>query len=131
MLSILTAVRSVHQFTTEIGLETCFNNILSETVNEAFSCLGETPKKALLFHLEKDFSIKQQEISNNIEAFDGAIKKLFGAGATFLEALIMRKLCEKAGLPFRESLSQDADFVGTIHKFKQKIGLADFQGNSR
>jgi hypothetical protein len=98
-----------------------FNDLLSETVDEAFSCLGESPKQAIFFHLEKHFSIKQQEIPSNIEAFDGAIKKFFGVGATFLETLIVRRLYEKAGLPFQESPSKDSDFIEALVQLKQKI----------
>ncbi len=106
---------------TRLNFEFDFNDLLSETVDEAFSALGESPKQAIFFHLEKHFRIKQQEIPIKIEAFDGAIKKFFGVGATFLETLIVRRLCEKAGLPLQESPSKDSDFVEAVVQVRQKM----------
>ena len=85
-----------------------FEKLLVEAIDESFSSLGESPKQAILFHLENTFNIKKQEISNNIDGFDDALKKTFGPEAYFLEPLIINKLCEKAylickGLPHKEA----------------------------
>ena len=55
-----------------------FEKLLIEAIDESFSSLGESPKQAILFHLENTFKIKKQEIPNKIDSFDHAIKKLFG-----------------------------------------------------
>ena len=78
-----------------------FEKFLVEAIDESLSSLGESPKQAILFHLENTFNIKKQEISNNINGFDDALKKTFGPGANFLETLIINKLCEKAYLTFK------------------------------
>ena len=69
-----------------------FEKILVEAIDDSFSSLGESPKQAIFFHLDNTFKIKAQEIPNKLDSFDHAIKKLFGAGADFLEALIVKKL---------------------------------------
>jgi hypothetical protein len=49
--------------------------LLVEAIDESFSSLGESPKQAILFHLENTFQIKKQKIPNRIDSFDNALKK--------------------------------------------------------
>jgi hypothetical protein len=96
-----------------------FEKLLVEAIDESFSSLGESPKQAILFHLENTFKIKKQEIPNKIDSFDHAIKKLFGPGADFLETLIVKKLCEKAGSLFNGLPPKEAGFPETIASIKR------------
>lgn len=91
-----------------------FEKFLVEAIDESLSSLGESPKQAILFHLENTFKIKKQEISNNIDGFDDALKKTFGLGANFLETLIINKLCEKAYLVFKGLPHEEAGFNETL-----------------
>ena len=67
-----------------------FEKLLIEAIDESLSSLGDSPKQSILFHLENTFKIEKQEIPDNIDSFDVALKKLFGPGADFLEALIVK-----------------------------------------
>jgi hypothetical protein len=91
-----------------------FDKFLVEAIDESLSSLGESPKQAILFHLENTFKIKKQDISNNINGFDDALKKTFGPGANFLETLIINKLCEKAYLISKGRPPQKAGFSETL-----------------
>lgn len=72
-----------------------FQKLLLQAVDEGLSSIGESPKKAIYFHLEKTFKIKKHDIPSNIEVFAEAIEKIFGMGADFLEILIMKRLHDK------------------------------------
>ena len=96
-----------------------FEKLLIEAIDESFSSLGESPKQAILFHLENTFKIKKQEIPSKTDSFDHAIKKLFGVGADFLEALIVKKLCEKAGSLFNGLPPKEASFPETVAAIKR------------
>ena len=98
-----------------------FEKLLIETIDESLSSLGDSPKQSILFHLKNTFKIEKQEIPDNIGSFDVALKKLFGPGADFLEALIVKKLCEKANLVFKEPSPKDAVFAETIKSIKQML----------
>ncbi len=74
-----------------------FEKLLLEAIDEGLSSLGESPKRAIYYHLEKSFSIKKQEIPYKVEAFVDAIERIFGSGADFLEILIMKRFREKTG----------------------------------
>ncbi len=73
-----------------------FETLLLEAVDEGLSSLGDSSKHAIYFHLQKTFKIHKQQIAQNIDAFDNAIKKIFGIGANYIEILIIKKLHEKA-----------------------------------
>jgi hypothetical protein len=97
-----------------------FEKLLIEAIDETLSSLGESPKQAILFHLENTFNIKEHEISNKIEAFDEALQKIFGPGATFLEKTIVNKLREKTDSIFKDSSPQDG-FIVVIKTARHKM----------
>ena len=77
-----------------------FMKLLLEAVDETLSSLGNSSKRAVYFYLERNFSIKKQDIPNRIEEFTDAIEKLFGNGAKILEIQIMKHLYENLGRDF-------------------------------
>jgi len=80
---------------------TCdFEKLLLEAVDAALSSLGDSSKQAIYFHLEKNFTMKKQDIPNNIEEFTKAIEEIFGHGAKILELQMMKHLYEKVGNDF-------------------------------
>jgi len=85
--------------------ENDFERLLLQAVDQALSSLGESPKQAIYFYLDKSFSIEKQEIPQKIEPFKEALEKVFGVGASFLEILIMKRLYETIGgnLEWKES----------------------------
>lgn len=74
-----------------------FEKVLLEAIDEEFSLLGESAKKAIFFYLEKDYRINKQDIPYRVEAFTEAIEKIFGVGAKILEIGIMKNLFNKMG----------------------------------
>ena len=101
--------------------KTDFEMILLEAVDECLSSLGESSKQAIYYHLEKGFNIQKQDIPCNIEAFIFAVEKIFGIGANFLEALILKGLYEKTGLKGKKDSFRDLTFVETVDAVKQKM----------
>ena len=77
-----------------------FEKLLLEAVDNSLSCLGDSAKISVYFHLEETFKIKKQDIPNNIEAFVNALETIFGRGAKLIEIQIMKQLYEKAGYTF-------------------------------
>jgi hypothetical protein len=77
-----------------------FEEILIESVDEAFSCLGENMKERLYSHLKEDFMIAKEEIPSRIEEFSDTLDRIFGVGARHLEILIMKKLHEKVSCSY-------------------------------
>jgi hypothetical protein len=96
-----------------------FQQLLLQAVDEGLSSIGESPKKAIYFHLEKTFKIKKHDIPSNIEVFADAIEKIFGMGADFLEILIMKRLHEKIKIEFDLDNASELRFIeylGAVEK---------------
>jgi len=86
----------------ETGKKTMnFEEALLEAIDEGLSLLGESAKRAVYFHLEKDFEMNRLEISYRIEEFTDAIENIFGTGAKILEIQIMKCLFKKVGYTFK------------------------------
>jgi hypothetical protein len=77
-----------------------FKELLLEAVDTALSSLGNSSKQAIYFYLEKNFTVKKQDIPNKIEEFITAIEEMFGHGAKILEIEIMKHLYVKVGSDF-------------------------------
>jgi len=72
-----------------------FEGVLLESIDEAFSTLGDNVKKVIYFHLTDKFMITKMDIPNKIDDFSDALEKIFGLGARKLEILIIAKLHDK------------------------------------
>ena len=96
-----------------------FEGLLLEAIDEGFSFLGESPKAAIYFHLEKTFKIKRQDIPYRIEEFTTAIERMFGTGAKLVEIRIMKSLFTKVGCTFKSYQSPaNLDFTEYIAAIK-------------
>lgn len=94
-----------------------FGHVVLEAVNEGLAVLGESYQVALCYHLESQYQVKSEEICNKIEAFDKALKGLFGAGAEIVSRQIAKSLYEKLGLSFREHMNWTlADYIDDAKK---------------
>ncbi len=71
----------------------------------------------IFFHLEKSYSVKRHEIPKRPEAFAKGLEKIFGAGASVLERLIMRSLCSKLGLEYEDL--EDRPFADYVKHVKE------------
>ena len=78
-----------------------FEEVLQDSVDEAFSSLGESVKKSIYFHLENSFLIPRQDIPCRVEDFSDALERIFGPGAKHLELLIMEKLYRKVNCSYK------------------------------
>ena len=94
-----------------------FEKLFIEAVDEGLETLGERGKHMIFFHLDKSHSIKKYEIPKNPEAFARGLEKIFGAGASVLEKLIVKSLCSKLGLEYEDVGSLPfADYVNNVRE---------------
>lgn len=98
-----------------------FEKILLVAVEEGLSSLGDSPKQAILFHLENSFKIRKTKIPTNLTEFTKALEGIFGPGASYLEKLIVKRLYEKLGLEFEEA--QTWNFLDYVNDAKKHLSL--------
>ena len=106
-----------------------FEKLFIEAVDEGLETLGESGKHMIFFHLDKSYSIKKHEIPKKPEAFAKGLEKIFGAGASVLEKLIVKSLCSKLGLKCEDVQSRSfADYVKYV---KEANDAKETRGNDR
>lgn len=96
-----------------------FDDALLKAVDEGLMTLGETAKKIVYFHIQNKYFLKIEDIPKNPELFVLALKSLLGMGASFIETLILKKLCAKFGLEV-ESLKSN-QFLEAINEIREKF----------
>ncbi|NWF86524.1 hypothetical protein HXY32_01720 [Candidatus Bathyarchaeota archaeon] len=96
-----------------------FSKILLAAVEESLSSLGDSPKQAILFHLESSFNIKREHIPENITEFTKALENIFGPGAAYLEKLIIKCLYEKLG--FESETVGNLDFLESVNAVRKRL----------
>ena len=102
-----------------------FQKTFLEAVEEGLSTLGDSPKQAILFHLENTFKIKLEEIPQNITEFQKALEKIFGPGAPYLEKLILERLYDKFHLEFEGLRNQQPNLINGVESLKKRSFSGD------
>lgn len=96
-----------------------FDKILLRSIDEALNSLGKTVSQAIYFHIENKFGIAKNEIPENLQQFQGGLKEIFGAGAQFIEILIMKNLHTKVGCPQVTVKNKKLEFIEYVGASKQ------------
>lgn len=94
-----------------------FDEAFLEAVDFAFRSLGPSVQQSLYFHLKMTFHLPRRSIPKRTQEFDEALKFIFKDGATILEKLILKRLCETLKVGLDEGTARD--FAGSISKMKR------------
>jgi hypothetical protein len=87
-----------------------FDKLLQSAIDDALTSLGESVRQAIYSHIENTFNLSSNHIPENLGEFQLGLEKIFGAGARFIEILIMKNLYGKIGLPL-EINNLDLEFI--------------------
>jgi hypothetical protein len=94
------------------------DEIVFNVIDKGLSSLGESPKKALWYCLEKDFHFDRRKVPENLEAFQQVLRQFFGVGYGFLDVLFRKYLSEYSG----EDCSGYSSFAECVASLR-KAGL--------
>ena len=95
-----------------------FDKLLLEAIDEALSSLGESVKQSIYFHIQNKF-VAKDDIPAHIKDFQGGLEKIFGAGAQFIEILIMKNLHAKIGVTLKIEVTNSLEFAEYVNVAKQ------------
>jgi hypothetical protein len=117
------------------GRHKTFEKIFLEALDEGLSCLGESSKQAIYFHLEKRFGIKKVEIPFRVDDFADALEKIFGPGAKLIEIQIIKTLHRKIGAPLKWDKRQQnivfTEYVAVARRSFEWKKQAKFEAKQR
>ena len=106
-----------------------FDKLFIEAVDEGLDVLGESGRQMIFFHLEKSCSIKRHEIPKKPEAFAAGLEKIFGAGASVIEKLIVKSLYSKLGLKYEDK--EERPFADYVKNVKEADDAKEARQDSR
>ncbi len=109
-------------------MQTSFNNLLIEAIDEVLSSLSQPVKNQLYIRLQEDFSLGKNDIPEDIELFSEFLTRTFGPSACFIQIKIMRafnaKLTEDTKNKLQPStLSEDFSFASYIQDMRDNINF--------
>jgi len=109
--------------------ENDFEKLFIEAVDEGLEVLGESGRQMIFFHLDKSYSIKKREIPKKPEDFATGLEKIFGAGASVLEKLIVKSLYSKLGLKYEDK--EGRPFADYVKNVKETDDAKEVRENNR
>ena len=78
-----------------------FEKLLIKSVDDSLrDTFGEIATEVIYKHLERNHSLKQEEIPKKLEVFIEGLEKFFSSGAIVVEGLVLEKLCSNLGLKY-------------------------------
>lgn len=81
---------------------TMFREALLGAVDKGLLILGESSRHAIYYHVERSHQVRREEIPERLEAFNKALRGIFGEGAKIIEKIIARNLYSRLALRFEE-----------------------------
>jgi hypothetical protein len=98
-----------------------FEQLLLESVDEGLSILGNEPCQALYQYLLTICSLPREEIPSRVEDFVAGLRKSLGGASKVIERMILRKLFQKTGSSFKETI--DTEFTEYVADAKRRYEI--------
>lgn len=98
-----------------------FEQLLLECIDEGLSVLGNEPRQALYQYLLTICSLPREEIPTRVSDFVAGLRKSLGGASKVMERMILRKLLQKTGSSFRETI--DTEFTEYVTDAKRRYEI--------
>jgi len=97
-----------------------FNKLLLKTIDEELKQIfGESATGIIYNNLEKNYSLKREEIPEKLEVFIGGLEEFLSSGAHVVEIIILKKVYSNLG--FQCQIIEGYSFVDYMTKLKKNI----------
>lgn len=73
--------------------------ILARSIEEALDSLGGNVGQVILYHIEKKYSLKMDDMIDSPESFLEALQDIFGLGAFTLEQIVVENVLRNIPVP--------------------------------
>ena len=80
-----------------------FNDILLDSIDDGLSVLGNEPKQAVYQYLSSIHALYREQIPERVDDFAVGMRKALGSASKVIERLILKKLFQRLGSPFKET----------------------------
>jgi len=94
-----------------------FKWILIEAIDEGLkSIIGENGNKVIYYHLKELYGLEREEIPERLNIFAEYINRISGLGAKIIEISIIKALCLKLKLEYKEKKIKFLDYIEELYK---------------
>jgi len=98
-----------------------FDKTLLEAVDHALLAFGESPRKAIYYHLNKRFKLQREDIPEDTDEFSNALDTIFGPGAEVIEKLIVKNLYSRLNLNFdKKTCLEFVDYISLAREIAKR-----------
>jgi ERCC4-type nuclease len=97
------------------------SNVIDRVLRQVF---GEEATRLIYRHLERNYSLKREEIGQKIELFAHGLEDFLRSGAIVIERKILEDICQSSGLIKRWELEDVADERGFVSQMKSLLQSA-------
>jgi hypothetical protein len=89
--------------------------LIISIINDGISILGEKPTKMIWSMLETDYGFNKDNITEDLTAFIGVLREIFGLGYSFLDTIFVNLLAKATA----EKLEAIGDFGQCVSYLRQ------------
>lgn len=108
------------QLTPQLNAQKIFDKILLEVVDQGIrNVLGEPAVRFIYDYIEKNFSLRRNDIPVELEVFAEGLDEMLGSGAKVIENYIVKNLCSHLG--FNYQCKKDYRFSDYVRKIEVKF----------
>jgi hypothetical protein len=107
-----------------------FNQILLESVNEAFTiALGRPITPELNHHLQAYIGLAADEMTSSVDVLFSTLSDSFGIHGGSVCKLVVKKMYEKAGVPFYEVAG--TNMIQYVYELKRLLAMDEMNASSQ
>ena len=99
-----------------------YDEIVLKVIEKGLNALGESPKQAIWFYLEREYNLDRKKVADNLTTFEEGLQKIFGMGYSFLSTLFRQYLEEATGKNFNDCASF-AECVNNLYTKRNVISV--------
>jgi len=104
---------------------TNFTQILLESVNESISvALGLPITPELNHHLQAYIGLSVDEMQDNVDLLFSSLRDSFGIHGDDIRKMVVRRMYQKAGIPFYEVAG--THMIQYVHELKRKLTMIEY-----
>ena len=104
---------------------TNFTQILLESVNESISvALGRPITPELNHHLQAYIGLSVDEMQDNVDLLFSSLTDSFGIRGSDIRKMVVRRMYQKAGIPFYEVAG--THMIQYVHELKRKLTMIEY-----
>jgi hypothetical protein len=104
---------------------TNFTQILLESVNESISvALGRPITPELNHHLQAYIGLSVDEMQDNVDLLFSSLRDSFGIHGDDIRKMVVRRMYQKAGIPFYEVAG--THMIQYVHELKRKLTMIEY-----